>query len=142
MDKTSLFQKFVVFTTAVHDVTYTMTKDVKADTITSIQYRILQYLAVNPPATPSEISECMHLSLPNTSRELKKLDEAGLFERIPDIEDRRRQHIMLSGKGKTLMKDAFACIQVRFEERIRSATEDEKKEIEQALDLLQSKIFY
>ncbi|WP_058300741.1 MarR family winged helix-turn-helix transcriptional regulator [Gorillibacterium timonense] len=142
MDMTGLFRKFVDFTTAVHDVKYTLTKDVKAESLPAVQYRILEYLAVSPPVTPSEISECMHLSLPNTSRELRKLDEAGLCERIPDTEDRRKQYIRLSDKGTAMMEEAFAWIQVRFEERTGPLTDEEKKEIERALDLLQRKVFY
>lgn len=142
MDKEAMFQKFVAFTAAVHQITNEMTKDVKFEAITPVQYKILEYIAVSQPVTISEISECMHMSMPNTSRELRKLNEKQLCEKIADDEDKRKQFIRLSEKGDALMKEAFQRIESRFVERIANVSEAELKEIERALDLLHSKVFY
>ncbi len=72
MDKSALFNQFVTFTTAVHEVTHDLTQNVNIDTVTPVQYKILEYIKVSQPVTPTEISDCQHMSLPNTSRELKK----------------------------------------------------------------------
>jgi DNA-binding MarR family transcriptional regulator len=142
VDKNPLFQKFVAFTAAVHQITYEMTKDVKFEAITPVQYKILEYIAVSKPVTISEISDCMHMSMPNTSRELKKLSEKKLCEKIADDEDRRKQFIRLSEKGEAMMNEAFQRIKSRFDERIKNVSEEELKEIERALDLLHRKVFY
>ncbi|MNO13826.1 HTH-type transcriptional regulator MhqR [compost metagenome] len=141
MDK-DLFQKFVAFTTAVHQITSDISKDVKAEALTPLQYKILEYIAVSQPVTLSEISDCMHMSMPNTSRELKKLSEKQLCDKITDPADRRKQGITLSPAGEAMMNEAFQHIAVRFAERISSVTDEERKEIERALDLLQEKVFY
>lgn len=132
----------MAFTTAVHQVTHEMTKDVKLDAITPVQYKILEYIAVSQPVTLSEISDCMHMSMPNTSRELRKLSEKQLCEKIADDEDRRKQFIRLSPIGEAMMNEAFQGIGSRFAKRIEHISEDELKEIEHALDLLQRKVFY
>ncbi|SFL94321.1 DNA-binding transcriptional regulator, MarR family [Paenibacillus sp. 1_12] len=142
MDKNAVFQKFVAFTAAVHQISNEMTKDVKSETITTVQYKILEYIAVSQPSTLSDISECMHMSMPNTSRELRKLSEKGLCEKITDADDRRKQFIRLSARGDAMMNEVFEQIESRFVERLRDISEEELGEIEQALDLLHTKVFY
>jgi MarR family transcriptional regulator, teicoplanin-associated locus regulator len=142
MNKETLFQKFVAFTASVHQATYELTKDVKLEDVTPLQYSILEYLAVSPPVTLSEISECQHMSLPNTSREIKKLIDKELCEKFGVEEDRRKQYIRLTQEGQAMMKEAFKCVETRFQERIQGTSEEELKEIEHALDVLRSKVFY
>jgi MarR family transcriptional regulator, teicoplanin-associated locus regulator len=142
VDKKAFFHKFVAFTTAVHQVTHEMTKDVKTDSITPVQYSILEYLAVSQPVTLSQISDCQHMSMPNTSRELKKLSEKNLCEKFAVSEDRRKQFIRLSPEGEAMMNQAFNSIEIRFLQRIKDASEEELEEIDRALDVLQSKVFY
>ncbi|MGM1047850.1 DNA-binding transcriptional regulator, MarR family [Paenibacillus uliginis N3/975] len=142
MDKVALFHKFVTFTTAVHEVTHEITKDIKPDDITPVQYSILEYIAVSQPVTLSEISDCKHISMPNTSRELKKLTEKNLCEKFDVAEDRRKQLIRLSEAGQTMMDGAFQRIGGRFLERIKDVSAEELEDIERALNVLQSKVFY
>jgi DNA-binding MarR family transcriptional regulator len=141
MDRTALFQKFVTFTTALHEVTHELTKDIKPDDITPVQYSVLEYIAVSQPVTLSQISDCMHISMPNTSRELKKLTEKNLCEKFDVAEDRRKQLIRLSEAGQTMMDVAFQRIGGRFLERIKHVSAEELEDIERALDVLQTKVF-
>jgi DNA-binding MarR family transcriptional regulator len=115
---------------------------VKSGALTPVQYKILEYIAVSQPVTLSEISDCMHMSMPNTSRELKKLTEKQLCSRVTDPADRRRQGITLSPAGEAMMGEAFQTIGARFEERLAHLSGAERKEIGQALELLQQKVFY
>lgn len=142
MDKQAFFQKFVAFTTAVHEVKHEMTKDVKTDNITPVQYSIMENLAVSQPVTLSQMSDCQHMSMPNTSRELKKLIEKNLCEKYTDSEDRRKQYFRLSNEGQAMMNKAFALIEARFQQQIKNASEEDLKEIDRALDVLHSKVFY
>ncbi|QGM31956.1 MarR family transcriptional regulator [Bacillus sp. N3536] len=142
MDKTTLFNKLVLFTTSVHRVTHELTQNAKSELITPVQYNILEYITVSQPVTPSEISDCLHVSMPNTSRELKKLSEKNLIEKINDNEDRRKQYVRLSSVGEDIMREAFENIESRFLARIQNSTKEDLKEIEHALDVLQEKLFY
>ncbi|TVX99804.1 MarR family winged helix-turn-helix transcriptional regulator [Cohnella terricola] len=142
MDKAVLFQKFVTFAAAVHEVTHELTKDIKPDDITPVQYSILEYIAVSQPVTLSQISDCKHISMPNTSRELKKLTEKNLCEKFDVAEDRRKQLIRLSAAGQTMMDETFQQIGGRFLNRIKDASAEELETINRALDVLQSKVFY
>lgn len=142
MDKKALFTKLVSFTSSVHHVTQELTKNAKSDAITPLQYNILEYITVSQPVTPSQISDCQCMSLPNTSRELRKLSEKGLIAKINDREDRRKQYIRLSNDGEVMMKEAFASVESRFLNRIQNASDEDLKDIDRALDILQEKLFY
>ncbi|MBK5443443.1 MULTISPECIES: MarR family winged helix-turn-helix transcriptional regulator [Peribacillus] len=142
MDKKALFDKWVSFTTSAHQVTHELTQNAKSDSITPVQYNILEYITVSQPVTPSEISDCQHISMPNTSRELKKLSEKNLIEKLSDSEDRRKQYIHLSKEGETMMNEAFAIVESRFQSRLQNASKEDLEDIERAMDILQTKLFY
>lgn len=141
MDKKALFHQFVSFTTSVHEVTHELTRDIKPEDITPVQYRILEYIAVSQPVTLSQISDCMHMSMPNTSRELKKITEKDLCEKLESTDDRRKQMIQLSKAGQAMMDEAFGRISERFFERIKNSSEEDLKDIQRALEILQSHVF-
>ncbi|BFT72746.1 MarR family winged helix-turn-helix transcriptional regulator [Paenibacillus sp. P36] len=141
MENNVLFQKFVSFTAAVHQVTHEMTKDVRSESLTPVQYKILEYISVSQPVTLSEISDCMHMSMPNTSRELRKLSEKQLCEKVTDAEDRRKQSIRLSQEGSAMMGDIFQRVEAQFVQKIGNISKEELKEIEHALDVLMSRVF-
>lgn len=132
----------MAFLTAVHQVTHEVTKDVKSDDLTPVQYSILEYIAVSQPVTLSQISDCQHMSMPNTSREIKKLSEKNLCEKFSVAEDRRKQYVRLSKEGEAMMNDAFTRIEARFLYRLKDASKEELEEIERALDVLHTKVFY
>ncbi|MGE7623177.1 MarR family winged helix-turn-helix transcriptional regulator [Viridibacillus sp. NPDC096237] len=142
MDKNALFNKWVSFTTSVHRVTHELTKNAKSDSITPVQYNILEYITVSQPITPSEISDCQHLSMPNTSRELKKLSEKNLIEKFSDTKDRRKQYIRLSKEGESMMNETFTLVESRFLNRIQNASKEDLEDIDRALNILQSKLFF
>lgn len=141
LDKSSLFHQFVTFTDNVHQVTHELTQNVTVANITPLQYKILEYIKVSQPVTPTEISECQHMSLPNTSREIRKLQDQNLIEKWNDTEDRRKQYIRLSIEGEKMMEAAFACIEERFLQLIQHATQEDIKDIQHALTILEQKVF-
>lgn len=142
MDKNALFYKLVSFTNSVHRVTHELTKNAKSNSISQVQYNILEYIAVNQPVTPSEINDCQNMAMPNTSRELRQLSEKNLIEKINNPEDRRKQSIRLSEDGEAMMNEAFSTIESRFLKRIQNVSKEDLEDIEQAIDILQKKLFY
>lgn len=141
MDKKQLFHQFVAFTATVHQVTHELTQNVKIDNITPVQYKILEYIKVSQPVTPTEISDCLHMSLPNTSRELRKLQERKFIEKISDTEDRRKHYVCLTEDGEKIMEEAFACIEDRFQQLIQHVSTNDLEDIHHALNILDEKVF-
>lgn len=142
MDKENFFNKLVEFITSVHRITHEFSKDAKSDTITQVQFSILQYITITQPVTLSQISQCQDMSMPNTSRELKKLSEKNLIEKLYDTEDRRKQFIRLSSDGELMMNKAFKHMETNFLNRIKDASEKDLEDIYGAIDILNSKLFF
>lgn len=142
MDKKTLFNKLVAFITSVNRITHEFSRDAKSDIITPVQFNILEYIAVTQPVTLSQISQCQDMSMPNASRELKKLTENNLIEKIDDIDDRRKQFIRLSKDGEIMMNEAFKHIEAKFLSRIKDVSEEDLEDIYRALDILHSKLFF
>ncbi|MCT6922874.1 MarR family winged helix-turn-helix transcriptional regulator [Metasolibacillus sp.] len=141
MDKHHLFQQFVAFTTNLHQVTQALTQNVKLDHITALQYKILEYIKVSQAVTATEISDCLHMSLPNTSRELRKLQERQLIEKTNDQADRRKQVIRLTLEGDKMMTDVFNSIEENFSQLLHSVSPEDVEAISGALTLLEEKLF-
>lgn len=141
MDKKALFHQLVTFITDVHQVKHDIAKDIPIGDLTPVQYGILEFIAVSQPVTVSDISECKDMSMPNTSRELKKLSDKSLCVKYEAEGDKRKQYVRLSPQGEALMGGAFAHMEDRVGERIRYMSEDELEQLMSAMKLLQSTIF-
>ncbi|GED67145.1 hypothetical protein BRE01_08470 [Brevibacillus reuszeri] len=141
MNQNDVFFKFVAFTASLHRVTHELTREARPDSITPVQYSILEHLAVSQPVTPSQLSDCLHISMPNTSRELRKLAENQLIEKVEDHVDRRKHYIRLSKEGQHVMDEAFAGIKARFFNLIEHASPEDVEEMKCALDVLQKHLF-
>ncbi|NDI34938.1 MarR family winged helix-turn-helix transcriptional regulator [Chengkuizengella sediminis] len=142
MDNQTLFNKLITFTSSVHRVTNELTKDAKPELITQLQYDIIDFIAVNQPVTLSEISDCIRISMPNASRELRKLGEHHLIDKKSDVEDRRKQFIYLSKEGEMIIDKAYKQIEFNFNNRMNDASEMDLEEIELAIDILQRKLYF
>lgn len=142
MDERKLFQKFITFTASVHQLKHALTNDLRPTNLTPIQYNILEYISINEPAIPSDISSCHQMSLPNTSRELKNLMEKNLINKFTDEKDRRKQYIVLSDEGKEVMNLVFREVEQILKKRIDTLSGEQLQEIATAMELLQNKVFY
>ncbi|GFN34069.1 MarR family winged helix-turn-helix transcriptional regulator [Paenibacillus xylaniclasticus] len=137
----ALFYEMVSFVTSVHQTLYEMKRDLPLGDITPVQYGILEYIAVSQPVTLSEISNCLHISMPNTSRELKKLTDKGMCQKSEAEEDKRKQYIRLSPTGQQFMDDAFAHMKREFLGRIGPASDEELEQLKKAMELLRTRVF-
>lgn len=135
-----LFAKFLNFAVSFHDVTNELTRHAKAEGVTPLQYKLLEYVAINGSAILSDLSECLHMSMPNTSRELKKLMDKQLVSKEAAAADKRKQIVRLTEQGEAMMDEAFRQIRVRFEQRIAPLSPAERIAVEQALVLLHTKV--
>lgn len=133
----ALFEQMAAFIVSVHQVHYELTKDMPLPGITPLQYEILEFLTVYPTSTTlSRLSECKGLSLPNASREVKKLTELGLCAKVGDPKDRRVHYIRLSPLGEQYMGEAFDHMKKAFFRRVEGLDEEERARAEEAMALL------
>ncbi|MCY7530810.1 MarR family winged helix-turn-helix transcriptional regulator [Bacillus altitudinis] len=135
------FKEFVAFASTFSELKHAMMSKIKPSDLTTLQYLILEQLAVSEPLTPSEIADCQHMSLPNVSRELKKLHEKQFIDRQEDKDDKRKHVIMLSKKGRACMDKAFQQIESMLMDSLSSSDQNQMDDIVQALRLLNQTIF-
>jgi len=140
MNKELLFKQAVTFFSAIHSKTFELTKDIQLEDLTKIQYSILELLMFEPRKTPSEINSCLHLSMPNTSRELRKLEQKGFIKKYNDAFDKRKVFIELSELGHSIMNDAFSQIKVKFFASLKDISEQDINDISHAIKILQKKL--
>ncbi|BDC55926.1 hypothetical protein TM2_25950 [Bacillus altitudinis] len=141
MKNPHFFKEFVTFVSTFSELKHAMMSKVKPSDLTTLQYLILEQLAVSEPLTPSEIADCQHMSLPNVSRELKKLHEKQFIDRQEDKDDKRKHVIMLSKKGRACMDKAFQQIESMLMDSLSSSDQNQMDDIVQALRLLNQTIF-
>ncbi len=101
----------------------------KPELITQIQYNILENIYYKPGKQLSEISECLGLSLPNASREVKKLIAKDLLYKEYDQADKRNHYIYLSLHGKAMMEDVIKKITENLEMMFGGLCENSQNEI-------------
>lgn len=78
------------------------------------------------------------MSLPNTSREIKKLTERGFVYKYTDKKDRRKTYIQLTDTGTNLMNSVSTCMEERFSNSISNLSDAELKKIEASLECMSS----
>ncbi|KMK70083.1 transcriptional regulator [Bacillus safensis] len=141
MQHPHFFKEFVAFASTFSELKHNMMSKVKLPELTPLQYLILEQLAVSEPLTPSDIADCQHMSLPNVSRELKKLQEKQFIAREEDRNDKRKHVIILSDKGRACMNEAFQHIERMLIDSLSPSDIEQMDDIVQALRLLNQTIF-
>ncbi len=142
MDKNHFFQTVINFIGNVHSSTHFLTKDARSNKITPQQYSILEYVFFNKAVTTSQVADCLNISVPNASRELKKLFKLDFIVKESNVNDRRKTTISLSEPGQNLMLRTFERIQKNFWKQAGELSEDEMKSIISSMDVLGKKVFF
>lgn len=138
--KDRVFEQLTSMIASAYQVHYELTKDIPKGDLTPLQFELLELLSVKPPMTLSQISECKGISMPNTSREIRKLTEKGLCEKIMDTEDRRKQYIRLSAGGEERVASVVSHMKTLFFQRTEGISETEMAKIYEAIKLLEATV--
>jgi MarR family transcriptional regulator, teicoplanin-associated locus regulator len=99
----ALFGRLADFQAAMHQLEYEISKDAPLGVVTPLQYRLLQIMHFSAPKTLGQLAECATISLPNASREVRKLATLALVEKHSVPENRRLVQLSLSPKGVALV---------------------------------------
>jgi len=125
----------------VHQITFEVRRDLKPEYLTQIQYNIMEYLFMHDGVSMGPLAECLYLSLPNASREVKKLVQLELLYKKSSESDKRVTNIFLTDTGRQLMTESFSKIMTGINERYSDLTDDELKTLAQCIRLLKDKLF-
>lgn len=121
-------------------LSYELLEEIRPEGITPLQFKILQYLSRGESITLSQISCCLGMTVPNTSREVKKLSEKNLLQKSPDAQDRRVSFITLSPTGAELMMGTFAKLKKNISLRYAHLDSGEIEKVVKALGVISEKL--
>ena len=90
--------------------------------------------------TQRELAEAMNTSAAAMSATLKRLEKAGLVQRVSLEEDTRKNKIKLTEKGKAIHEDAFGKTMEIDRSMLKGFSEKEIKQLFAYLDRIQTNI--
>ena len=71
-----------------------------------VEYSILVLVAANSQVNQKQLGQALDISAPNMAVTLDRMVERGWIERVRSTQDRRAQHIHLTGAGQALVQRA------------------------------------
>ena len=78
---------------------------------------------------PSELSDLLGLSRSSITLLLNEMEEKGYLKRVLDSDDRRRMNVVLSPKGKQIIKKHFEKFYGNIKETLCKIGESDAKEL-------------
>lgn len=137
-----MFYKVTSFISSIHDLEIRIGAKIQDRELSPSQHTILQVLGLNGSKSLGNISSCVGMNLPNTSREVKKLQELGLVTKKKSAKDKRITEIDLSDKGKEWVGRSFAQLEKEFFTQNASKWDDATgEECLRAIQVLEKMLF-
>ncbi len=84
-----------------------MEKNLESTGVFHSQHRVLMYLADHAGCSQKEMAEAHHISTAAIAVHLKKLEKAGLVERVVDSTDNRCNVITITEKGRAVVEQSY-----------------------------------
>jgi DNA-binding MarR family transcriptional regulator len=99
------------------------------------QRALLNAVAANEPATLNRVAEATGRGAPAVSRAIDALVRAGLIERTPDPNNRRRLAMRLTQPGKDVLDRPFQT-RTTLVEKLERLAPSELRAVERAIEIL------
>ncbi|MBD1372564.1 MarR family transcriptional regulator [Hazenella sp. IB182357] len=136
MDLQTIFNNYLKLVNAFNLFSGDITRGIEYD-MTPSQFNLLEYVKMNQPVMVTQVCQCLDMSLPNVSRELKKIQDKGFIEKKTSHEDRRKVYIHLSESGEKFMENYLTHVKSNFLQHIEGVPEEELIKINGAMEILQ-----
>ncbi len=105
--------------------------------VTSRQAALLALVDASPGITASELSAAEGVSAPAMTKQVDRLEKAGIVQRVRSIDDRRRFGLALTGEGAELLRTIKARRTSWLAERLARLEPHELQAIDRVLPLLE-----
>jgi DNA-binding MarR family transcriptional regulator len=116
-------------------IAHQLVTDAPEERMDRAQRRLLAAVARNEPATLGEVAASVGRGAPAVSRSIDSLVRAGLVDRIPDPDNRRRLALTLTNAGREQMSSAPKGND--FATRLSRFAQSELRAIERAIEILE-----
>jgi len=75
--------------------------------LSPLLYRIIHEIHLTDSINLAELSNRLSVSVPNASRDVRKLTEQGYLQKVRDEKDKRITHLSLTDKGNALVQESL-----------------------------------
>ena len=100
-------------------------KEAQAIGLTSAQWRVLAYLARCEGSNQANLADFMDMEPITLSRQLDRMEAAGMTERHPDPNDRRAHRLYLTESGRELITGFRVITSAVMRETVDGISQDE-----------------
>jgi DNA-binding MarR family transcriptional regulator len=107
MTEDDVFRRAAAFISNIHSIESDLAQLIQDQELTPLQQNMLRILYFAGPKNLSSLSQCMNMNLPNSSREVKRLSEAGLILKGSSPFDRRVTQLTLTDSGKRKVEEGL-----------------------------------
>jgi len=142
IEKTNLFIELVEMVVSLHALEDRLNERTAHLPITPLHYKILQLLYFDGDKSLTALSECLGLSLPNASREIKKLEAQLMVNKKSKAGDLRSLRIELSPRGIEVMTQSLSMMEDDFYATTGPWDQQRTEEFRNALRVLKKNITF
>ena len=118
----------------------TVSKSLRESGLTNQQIMVIKLIAHNKQVNISQLCEEMSLSKGTISGIVARLEKADYVKKIKDEKDKRNTYVAFSDKGFEFAKNFIEEINGSFDKVFENFTEEEVKQVKDALTKLINKI--
>ena len=108
--------------------------------LSALQMQALIFISENKKTSMTDIAEYFHIEMPSATSLLNKLCDQKIVKRHEDENDRRLVIIIITDKGKELLKLGMQIRRKKLEKMLSYFTDKEKKELLKLLKTLNNRI--
>ena len=141
MNKDDLFDRTAHLISKIHDLEARLSRQGGDEHVTAQQFDLLKILYFSVPKNLSELSKCMNINLPNSSREVKKLTQLGYIQKSSSIEDKRKTELSLTTEGRTKVEEFLEKMKDDFFDQYGDWTEERIERCIKSIDVLEEELF-
>lgn len=94
--------------------------------LSPVEFTILMLVACNRDATQKQLSQALAVSAPNVTTLLDRLTDRELLTRVRNETDRRSQHVRLTRRGSTLVREVREISMTMERDLLRNLSEAER----------------
>lgn len=140
MDQDELFQGIFRFLAKLHQLEDDLLAEFPERDLTEQQQNLMTVLYLSGPKNLSGLSRCLHINLPNCSREVKKLTQRGYVRKEGSCRDRRIIELSLTPLGQERVRAVMEGVKEAYFRRAGEWSPSRAERIRSALAVLEEEL--
>ena len=133
-----MFDRILRFLPKLHQMEDDLIAGAEENGLTDLQKNLMTVLYLSGPENLSSLSHCLHINMPNCSREVKKLAEKGYIRKTDSCRDRRVIQLSLTDPGRELVRTFLEGMRSAYFDRTDHWTPERIERVLTALDILET----